>query len=599
MTDTSSFFTNNQTRDVPRDQWGRYRLPEADGTETGWTRATTFAATLAEAYGLRIWEQRQVAWGFGRRPDLVQLLSTIAGPEDKKALGEIVDEAHIAAGTKAKANRGTAIHNACAAAQRGAWDAVPEWVKPFAAKYLRELERNGIATTPNGEWTERTCIVPEYHVAGTFDDIVRCPDGKFRILDRKTGNLDYSDIEFAIQMALYAHASAMRNYDTNSYEPMPAVERDYAIIARIDPETGDTKLWRVNIVLGWAWCRTAAEVLDIRKTKNVLTPYVADEAQVIVPVPSSQPFPGAPAALPGPDGLTEEQRYFSFWNDVRHGLEPDPPAERMPTQAEGREIEDALAEGMASALDGSGNDFAEQMADAAQQLTADEVAQVLTHDDELTADEENIALWERIEAELNKLPKAHIQTVAKKLMTECGVDPVGPEGIKLNQYIRKIAAAVVALSRKYGIVPPPVNDGDPAWGTAETNGAGKSATAQRKEGERRAAEVDQAKEDALRRALAEEIGKAPTVAALELLRKHQEARWTDEMNQLARQRAAAIDATDPAPPAVLGPLELIRGATDKRTLAMAWSQATNNGANPEGFTPEMQAASREAMSRLG
>ena len=274
-TDTSSFFTTHQTRDVPRDQWGRYKLPGRDGTEQSWTRATTFAATLAEQYGLRIWEQRQLVWGLSRRPDLLTMASTISGPEDKKALGEIVDEAHIAAGTKAEANRGTAIHRACQAAERGAYDQVPEELRPHVSAYFAAMWEGGLTILP--EYVERTVIVDQYGVAGTFDNLVRCPDGKIRMSDKKTGRMDYSDTEFAVQMALYANADAIFNYDTGQYEPMPEIATDYAILAHIDPETGHCELLRINIEWGWVWARTCAETMAIRKTKGVITPYIAPE----------------------------------------------------------------------------------------------------------------------------------------------------------------------------------------------------------------------------------------------------------------------------------------------------------------------------------
>jgi hypothetical protein len=294
--DTSAFFGSNASTDVPRDQWGRYELPDPRTGEQvdGWTRATTFAATLAEQFGLTIWKQRQVVWGLSRRPDLITLASTISGPEDKKALGGIVDEAHIAAGTDAKANRGTAIHRACQASEAGRHHEVPEELRPHVAGYFTALKTAGLQVVP--DFVERVIIVDRYHVAGQLDNLVMCPDGKLRVLDKKTGNLDYADIEFAVQLALYAHADATFNYATGRYEPMPEVATDYAIIAHIDPETGKTELSRVNIEWGWLWARTCAEVMDIRKTKSVITPYVPAtvvESTIFAPradfVPATQP----------------------------------------------------------------------------------------------------------------------------------------------------------------------------------------------------------------------------------------------------------------------------------------------------------------------
>jgi hypothetical protein len=358
-TDTSSFFTTHQTRDVPRDQWGRYKLPGPDGTEESWTRATTFAATLAEQYGLRIWKERQVVWGLSRRPDLLTMASTISGPEDKKALGAIVDEAHVAAGTQAKANRGTAIHRACQAAERGAWDQVPAELRPHVTKYLKAMADGGLQILPS--MVERTVIVNRYKVAGTFDNLVMCPDGRIRVADKKTGSLDYADIEFAIQLGLYANADAIFDYDTGRYEPMPEVAKDYAVIAHIDPETGHTELQRANIEWGWVWARTCAEVMDIRKTKHVITPYIPPvtdgmDSQMMTPAQQTrQPIqkesgyeriiadvtslPEVPVVVHAFDqngspipavaggfvnaASSVNPEYQAFWSDSRHDLEPD------------------------------------------------------------------------------------------------------------------------------------------------------------------------------------------------------------------------------------------------------------------------------------
>lgn len=289
--DTSAFFGQHATTDVPRDRWKRYILPDPRTGEKvdGWTRATTFAATVAESYAIQIWKQRQVVWGLSRRPDLITMASTISGPEDKSALGEIVDEAHIAGGTDAKKNRGNAIHRACQAAERGAYAEVPEELRPHVAGYFAELSKWSLTMVP--ELVERTIIVDRYHVAGTFDNVYLCPDGKYRIGDKKTGNLDYADTEFAIQLALYAHADAMFDYSTGRYVALPKIETDYAIIMHIDPDTGRCEAQRVDIERGWLWARTCAEVMDIRKTKHVITPYVPDTVR------PSTTF-NAPAAFP-------------------------------------------------------------------------------------------------------------------------------------------------------------------------------------------------------------------------------------------------------------------------------------------------------------
>lgn len=314
--DTSAFFGQHATTDVPRDQWKRYVLPDPRTGEKvdGWTRATTFAATIAEQYALRVWKERQVVWGLARRPDLITMASTISGPEDKQALGEIVTEAHIAAGTDGRANRGKAVHRACQASEAGRHHEVPDELRPHVAGFFQAVGAAGLELM--SEYVERVVIVDRYHVAGQFDNLVRCPDGKIRVLDKKTGRMDFSDTEFAVQQALYAHADAVFNYETGRYEALPEIATDYAILAHIDPDTGHCELLRINIEWGWLWARTCAEVMDIRKTKSVITPYVPETVRTTDPFASRADFtavrpPVRAAALE--QGVTFDEAGNSYW----------------------------------------------------------------------------------------------------------------------------------------------------------------------------------------------------------------------------------------------------------------------------------------------
>ena len=54
------------------DQWKRYLIvPQKGGAPVPHTRATTWASTLDDRYGLERWSRRTVALGLARRPDLV------------------------------------------------------------------------------------------------------------------------------------------------------------------------------------------------------------------------------------------------------------------------------------------------------------------------------------------------------------------------------------------------------------------------------------------------------------------------------------------------------------------------------------------------
>jgi hypothetical protein len=604
VTDTSGFFNTQASRDVPRDRYGRYLLPDASGQDTGWTRATTFASTLAESYGLRIWEQRQVVWGLSRRPDLLTLASTISGPEDKKALGAIVDSAHEAGATQAKANWGSAVHKAIEQVEKGQpFGSVPDELKDAVVGYFREIADKGLVILP--EYVERTCIVPAYKVAGTFDNLVRCPDGKLRVLDKKTGNLDYAEIEFAVQMALYANATALRNYGSNVYEPMPEVAKDYAIIAHIDRDTGRTELHRINIRLGWAWAATCAEVQDIRKTKHVLTPYVP-EAQFpakmmivgeptppvsVPPRPSAAelakmdhhasvssdrepmppasvwdqpeceeddapfvPAPGVPAAAPS---TAAEPRPFAGTDVV--GAPPTPPAVGVPAEPPPFPVAGEPAQPNSAAPLASSPTTEPADAD----LGAVAVA---------LADDEVEELAKAIVAGAKS--KARVQQIARDIMA-AAAERGAVDELKLNQQQIRLARDIVRHAAKWGVPLPTFEKPRRAAPSSVPSDEDRDITHQLKY-----------------------IRSMPTVQGLVEYQANLGDRWTDEHTEAARVRVEEINAAAPGD-RPLTPAEIIAGATSPETLQMAWRNATGSGANAAGWTSELNAAAEAKAAEIG
>lgn len=604
MNDTSSFFGRGQqaSADVSRDQWGRYLLPDSDGRETGWTRATTFASTLAEQHGLSLWHQRQAVWGLARRPDLIETLATISGPEDKRAIGSVVDEAHIAAGTQAKANRGTALHKACELADTG--NAVPEMFHRDVAAYRNKLGSAGLSVL--GDLVEKVIVVPEYLVAGTPDRYVRCPDGKVRVLDIKTGNLDYAALEFAVQLALYAHAKAWRDYSSNTYQPLPEIEKDYAIIAHIRPDSGVCELYRVNITAGWAFARLCAEVRDARKHKHLITPLTPTEpsaAEVAATAyPTIQAAPSAPAlTIPGaaayvavaeqhavpieqpPPGnvvVPAEQRWF--------GVPLDRPA--TDTTAFWEMADDPQDEQPAPAINGV------PVADIG--VTVNEHGQagvtVNEHPDGSTVEVTEDPLTpepndqEAMAQGLAKLAKAKLQEIARRVMAHPGAANANIS-IKINQHRIKIAREIIAACIKIGMsVPEMPGSGSktdkpsPAPAAVDTTAADKVAAA-------RDAQWEASMFEAIRNAL--------TVDKLQVLREQAGPKWSEEMTSAAREHVAKLDAQR-AERRTLSPLEMINGATSMDTVARAWNVATQNGQDMAGWTAELNTAADAKKAQL-
>lgn len=638
--DTSSFFTTHQSRDVPRDQWGRYKLPGPGGQEESWTRATTFAATLAEQYGLRIWKERQVVWGLSRRPDLMTMASTIVGPEDKKALGEIVTEAHIAAGTDAKANRGTAIHLACAAAERGAWDQVPEELRPHVADYLRAMREGGLEILP--QYVERTGIVKLYGVAGTLDNLVRCPDGKLRVADKKTGRLDYSDVEFSVQMALYSRFDALFNYDTGQYEQMPEVATDYAILAHIDPVTGKTELQRINIEWGWVWAKTCAEVRDIRQTKHVITPYVAPERstggngqpapsyagvspldQAVADLATTQVFGTVPGGYVDSTSSVLAE-YQAFWSDDRHDEAGGPETltyngvplsdyERSVSNvwgcSRGEPCEFTGDEGLHSdgtvCLYGNARPDDSAITAPAKVVPAAEHPNPSIRDAAAASEPPPSGLMgpmtddapradtvdpDELVAKIDGLKggKAAVQNVARKLMADLGIKEGEPGAIKLSQYKIKIARACVDLAFARGVSID--GFGKPSGPAPNGDASAKNATP--------AQAPDDQREEKIRTAV-ESIMMQSTIAGIQERHTYYSGTslgWTDEMQTAARTRAAAIELESGE--TSLSPLEMIQGATSRETLSKAWDKATGGGSSMAGWTEALNAAALAKQTEL-
>jgi hypothetical protein len=98
------FTATQQTR---RDRWGRYLVVAPGATKPeGYTRATTVSKIVENSDNLKTWGQRMVAIGLHDRPDLLAQVGQAR--DDKRALNDVVKQAHDAASSDAAANTGTA-----------------------------------------------------------------------------------------------------------------------------------------------------------------------------------------------------------------------------------------------------------------------------------------------------------------------------------------------------------------------------------------------------------------------------------------------------------------------------------------------------------
>lgn len=257
---------------VKRDQWGRYVLPDpVTGKERGWTRVSTVARTLADEYNLNQWKLRQAVKGVALRKDLIAGAAAANPETDKKALDEIAKKAMEVAGSSAGANLGTALHTFTQRFDQGETLVslgVPEPLDQDVLAYVETLRAHALGIRP--EWIERIVVLPELGIAGTFDRIVTQPSGATHakphtVLDLKTGkDLSYGWLEIAIQQALYAHAPLMWDPATGTYEPMPPVDQDRALVLHLPVGKAHGQLYGINIIEGWEYALLAMQARAAR-----------------------------------------------------------------------------------------------------------------------------------------------------------------------------------------------------------------------------------------------------------------------------------------------------------------------------------------------
>ena len=276
---SATFETIADPRPEPkRDRYGRYLIPDPDtGKERPWTRATTWAKTCSDTFGLTKWELRMTALGLAKRPDLLAQVATVTDPDDrdaKKLLDGVCEDAKEAAGSSIRRNLGTALH-----AMTEHIDAGRDFTVPDAHRADIDAYRAAVADlTIDPRHIERIVTVPSLGIAGTFDRLVT-HDGRLMVADLKTGkDVLYGMGEIAIQLALYANAATIYDAATGTHEPMPEVSKVTALVFHLPVGNGECTIYEVDIAAGWEMAQVCGTVRDWRKRKNLAQVTIARQA---------------------------------------------------------------------------------------------------------------------------------------------------------------------------------------------------------------------------------------------------------------------------------------------------------------------------------
>lgn len=270
-----------------RDRYGRYLLPNPEtGEEQPWTRATTISNTLKDRYAVEKWDNCNIVWGMGKRPDLFARAAA-SKRDDNSTLRGIVKSAKEAASAQSAANVGSAIHQFAERVDAGEDVDIPAPYHLDVMAYRETMIESGMEIV----MIERIVCLPEVGVAGTFDRLVSHPDwGLPRILDIKTASdgidyegrpynkiLSYGMVDIPIQLAIYAHGSYW--WDGDRWVTMPEVDQERAVVIHVPAGQKECRLYEVDIAEGWRVALPlAVGTREWRKRKDLATVIDLDEA---------------------------------------------------------------------------------------------------------------------------------------------------------------------------------------------------------------------------------------------------------------------------------------------------------------------------------
>jgi hypothetical protein len=252
-------------QEAPKDRWGRYLVTTPDGKQRGYTRVTTIAKSCSEEGALKQWANRMVVTGLINRSDLLAQASTKL--DDKSAMNKICEEAIVAGGGSSRANLGTALHALTEQIDLGKKPLILPGLQADLDAYTATLVKYGVHIMPN--YIESVVIHDDKEYAGTLDRIVEV-DGRMYIADLKTGtNLSYSWREIAIQLAAYADAEHIYDYQTAERTSLPMIEKDRAIVFHLPAGEARCELYWVDLNAGREGLQLALNVRAWRKRNDI------------------------------------------------------------------------------------------------------------------------------------------------------------------------------------------------------------------------------------------------------------------------------------------------------------------------------------------
>lgn len=248
---------------------GRYMIVPAavpTGKEVSHQRMTNFVKSLDDTYNVSRWECRNVALGVAHHDDLRDMIVSTR-PDDKDELNDLCDKAKELAGGNKKSRQGTARHGITERIERGEIGIgdIPPSLRPDIEAYLRAMDAAGIEMLE----IEQYVVHAELEVAGRLDRLVNFGSLP-KVMDLKTGSLDYAAVTMAAQVFGYASADTFYDPATKTHRPMPDVDLEHGLIAHVPTGQGICNLYWVDLAVGRRGFELAADLRSLRKKRDVL-----------------------------------------------------------------------------------------------------------------------------------------------------------------------------------------------------------------------------------------------------------------------------------------------------------------------------------------
>lgn len=261
--------------------------------EVLYTRCTSFVGALEDRQNLEKWMKRTVLVGLASQEEAGQfaddaLLWRVSDvdPSDREALDALADEAFTLGDGYEKAQKGTDLHGLAELVdQRKPLGDVSIEDRRDMAAWKRLVDDFGLLMLG----IEVFVVQDDYKIGGTYDRRVMSYDPRLRcevcdvpptvttdqnlpavikpkVLDLKTGRVDYGAGKMRQQIAVYAYSD---DYDPETGERRPqSVCTHLGFIAHVAQGTGTAQLYAVDLVQGWKDVALSAQVREHRRSSK-------------------------------------------------------------------------------------------------------------------------------------------------------------------------------------------------------------------------------------------------------------------------------------------------------------------------------------------